>query len=312
MKRPSNLRSPKIHHQIRNGTLTKPVLSRVEGPVLSLAEGHGPNRVARRHSRIIYGPILFVLLLLGSAGCQAEVPVGNPQTVTARLVTLLQDPSPDVRRTAALSLGKIGHSAATTALVEALSDSDSSVREYSAWALGQIGEEVNDTEAVRLAGALSDEHPSVKQAAALALGKIGPRPPVIAILTQALAVGERSSRRAVVEAFTQLEAKGAFPALRKALTDPDPAVRQGAVAALGELGDRRALPDFRERLLFDASPGVRAEAAFRLGKLGDHQELQSLEEAAHDDMSPMVRVWADRAKAYIGPDMTGEEEDERP
>ena len=187
------------------------------------------------------------------------------------------------------------------------------MREYSAWALGQIGEDVNDTAAVRLAGALSDEHPSVKQAAALALGKIGPRPPVIAVLTQALAVGERSSRRAVVEAFTQLEAKGAFPALRKALTDPDPAVRQGAVAALGELGDRRALPDFRERLLFDASSGVRAEAAYRLGKLGDHQELQALEEAAHERCVPRcVRVWADRAKAYIGPDMTGEEEDERP
>lgn len=306
MKRPSNLRSPKIHHQIRNGTLTTPVLSRVEGPVLS--------RVARRHPRLIYGPILFMLLLLGSAGCQAEAPVGNPQTVTARLVTLLQDPSPDVRRTAALSLGKIAHSAGTTALVEALSDPDSDVREYSAWALGQIGEDVNDAAAISLAGALGDERDSVKQAAALALGKIGPRPPVVAILAQALAVGETNSRRAVVEAFNQLEAKGAFPALRQALTDPDPVVRQGAVAALGELGDRRALPDFRERLLFDASPGVRAEAAYRLGKLGDpgdHAELQSLDEAAQNDASPGVRVWAGRAKAYIGPEMTGEEEDER-
>jgi HEAT repeat protein len=251
-----------------------------------------------------------VLLFLGSAGCQAEAPVGNPQTVTARLVTLVQDPSPDVRRTAALSLGKIGHSAATTALVEALSDPDSYVRQYSAWALGQIGEDVNDTAAVRLAGALSDEHPSVKQAAAAALGKIGPRPPVIAILMQALAVGERRSRRAAVEALAQLEARSAGPALRKALSDPDPAVRQGAVAALGELGDRRALPDFRERLLFDASPGVRAEAAYRLGKLGDpgdHAEWQALEEAAHDDASPIVRVWADQARAFIGPPMTGEE-----
>lgn len=254
-------------------------------------------------------PILFALLLLGSAGCQAEAPVGNPQIVTSRLVTLLQDPSPDVRRTAALSLGKIGHVTATTALVQALSDPDLQVREFSAWALGEIGEDVSDEAAVRLAGALSDEHPSVKQAVALALGKIGPRPPVIAILTQALAVGEGSSRRAVVEAFNQLEIKKAFPALRKALTDPDPAVRQGAVAALGELGDRRALPDFRDRLLFDASPGVRAEAAYRLGKLGDHQDLQALEEAAHDDASPGVRVWADRAKAGIGPGPTGGEDD---
>ncbi len=294
MKRPSNLRSPKIHHQIRNGTLNT----------------HGLSWVGRRCPRKLYSLILLVFLLLGVTGCQAEAPVGDPQTITARLVTLLQDPSPDVRRTAALSLGKIGHSTAATGLVQALSDPDPYVREYSAWALGQIGEAVNDTGAVRLAGALGDDHPSVKQAAALALGKIGPREPVIVILTQVLAVGEKSSRRAGVDAFTQLEAKGAFPALRKALTDPDPAVRQGAVAALGELGDRQALPDFRERLLFDASPGVRAEAAYRLGKLGDHQELQVLEEAAHDDASPIVRVWVDRAKAYIGPDPTTGGEDD--
>ena len=296
MKRPNNLRSPKIHHQIRNGTLNPHLLS----------------WVARRIPRKLYGPILLVLLLLGGAGCQAEAPVGDPQTVTARLVTLLQDPSPDVRRTAALSLGKIRHPTAATGLVQALSDPDPYVREYSAWALGQIGEDVNDTAALRLAGALGDDHPSVKQAAASALGKIGPRPPVLAILMQALAVGERSSRRAVVEALTQLEAKGAFPALRKALNDSDPAVRQGAVAALGELGDRQALPDFRERLLFDTSPGVRAEAAYRLGKLGDHQELPALNEAAHEDASPSVRVWVDQARAYIGPDITGEEAEERP
>ncbi|MYC28391.1 MAG: HEAT repeat domain-containing protein [Nitrospira sp. SB0662_bin_26] len=254
-----------------------------------------------------------MLLLLGSAGCQAEAPVGNPQTVTVRLVTLLQDPSPDVRRTAALSLGKIAHSAGTMALVEALSDPDSDVREYSAWALGQIGEDVNDAAAISLAGALGDERDSVKQAAALALGKIGPRPPVVAILTQALAVGERNSRRAVVEAFNQLEAKGAFPALRKALTDPDPAVRQGALAALGELGDRRTLPDFRERLLFDASSSVRAEAAYRLGKLGDpgdYAELQTLDEAAQHDTSPGVRSWANWARVHIGPAKMGEEDEE--
>ena len=283
--------------------------SEVEGPVLSRVEGHGQSWVEAGTLRNLCGPVLLVFLLIGDAGCQAEAPVGDPKTVTARLVTLLQDSSPDVRRTAALSLGKIGNSAATTALVEALSDPDSQVREYSAWALGQIGEDVNDGAAVSLAGALGDEHPAVKQAAAQALGKIGSRPPVIAILTQALTVGERSSRRAVVEALTQLEAKKAFPALRKALTDPDPAVRQGALAALGELGDRRALPDFRERLLFDVSPGVRTEAAYRLGKLGDHQELQALDEAAHDDASPVVRVWAGRAKAGIGPDVTGGEDD---
>lgn len=300
MKRRNNLRYPKIRHQPRNGTLDKHVLSLLEKSLL------------RKDS------VLLILLLLGvflGAGCQVEAPIEDPQTVTARLVTLLQDPSRDVRRTVALSLGKIGHPAANTALVQALSDPDPQVREYSVWALGQIGEDVDDTAAVRLAGALSDEHPSVKQAAARALGKIGPRPPVIAILTQALAVGKSGSRRAAVEALAQLEASSAYPVLREALTDPDLAVRQGALAALGELGDRRVLPDFRERLLFDADPGVRAEAAYRLGKLGDpgdHAELQALDEAARNDAAPGVRVWAGWSRAFIGPPMTGEEVEERP
>ena len=299
MKRPNNLRFPKIHHQIRNGTLN----------------AHGLRGVGRRVLRKLCGPVLLVCLLMGEAGCQVEAPVGDPRTVTARLIILLQDPSPDVRRTAALSLGKIGHATAATGLVQALSDPDPDVREYSAWALGQIGEDVNDTAAVRLAGALGDDHPSVKQAAALALGQIGPRSPVIAVLTQALAVGGRGSRRAVVDAFAQLEAKEAVPALREALTDPDPVVRQGALAALGELGDRRVLPDFRERLLFDISPRVRTEAAYRLGKLGDpgdHAELQTLDEAARHDTSPGVRSWAGWARAFIGPPMTGEGAEERP
>lgn len=244
----------------------------------------------------------FALLLIGvslALSCQGEAPVGAPQKVATRLVTLLQDPSQDVRRTAALSLGKIGHSAATTALGQALFDPDHEVREYSAWALGQIGEDVNDEAAIRLAGVLGDARHSVKKAAAQALGKIGPRQPVIAILAQTLAVGEEDSRRAAVEALMQLEAKSVYPALREALTDPEPAVRQGALAALGELADRRALFDFRQRLLFDSDAGVRTEAAYRLGKLGDPKDLQDLDRAARNDASPIVRLWANWAKANI-------------
>ena len=52
-------------------------------------------------------------------------------------MTLLQDPHPDVRRTAALSLGKIAESTSIPALVRSLNnDTDAQVREYSAWAIG--------------------------------------------------------------------------------------------------------------------------------------------------------------------------------
>lgn len=249
-----------------------------------------------------FAPLLALCVSL-TVSCQLETPPGDPFTVTARLVTLLEDPSDDVRRTAALSLGKIGHAAGATALVQALSDSDPQVREYSAWALGQIGEEVNAPAVIGLVESLGDEHHAVKRAAARALGHVGPGQPVIALLTESLAMGTVGSRRAVVEALMQLEAKGAYGDLQKAFTDSDPLVRQGALAALGELADRRALVDFRQRLLFDADAGVRAEAAYRLGKLGDAEDIPTLELAADHDPTPAVRLWATWAMASI----TGEE-----
>jgi len=122
-------------------------------------------------------------------------------------------------------------------------------------------------------------------------------------LTEILAGGTRDSRRVAVEALAQLEAPGTYPALVTALADPDPAVRQGAVAALGELADRRALAEFRRLLLRDADMGVRAEAAYRIGKLGEPGDVTDLQWAATHDADPTVRLWAAWARDAI----TGDE-----
>lgn len=235
----------------------------------------------------------FILLLLAtSVSCQAASSANDPFTVTSRLVELLQDPHPDVRRTAALSLGKIGHSAGMPALIKGLRDHDPVVREYSAWALGQIGEDLNAQAAVALARAMEGEKIAVKMAVAEALGKVGIRKSIMDILIKTLSVGELESRRSAVYALAQLEEISAYGVLLKALEDQDARVRQGAVAALGELGDRRALPSLRKRLLHDGDVGVRTESAFRLGKLGGRDELPYLEKAAKNDPIRLVRLWA--------------------
>ncbi len=260
--------------------------------------GNGYTR--RRQALLPYITLVFVLMVI-CVGCQADSTRNDPLTLTAALVELLQDPSPDIRRTAALSLGKIGHSAGTQGLAQALSDPDPLVREYSAWALGQIGEEVNTDAALAVVSALGDESPAVKQTAAKALGNIGIRGPMILLLIEGLKVGEVQSRRAVVDALMHLEGKDAYPALLAALDDPDPNVRQGAIAALGELGDRQALPLFRKSLLSDPNVGVRTEAAYRLGKLGDPTDLHSLQKAAKLDTTPIVHLWATWAINNITP-----------
>ncbi len=255
----------------------------------------------RRQALLPYITLVFVLMVI-CVGCQADSTRNDPLTLTAALVELLQDPSPDVRRTAALSLGKIGHSAGTQGLAKALSDPDPLVREYSAWALGQIGEEINMNAALAVVSALGDEHPAVKQSAAKALGNIGIRGPMIPLLIEGLKVGEVQSRRAIVDALMHLEGKDAYPALLAVLDDPDPNVRQGAIAALGELGDRQALPLFRKSLLNDPNVGVRTEAAYRLGKLGNQADIPSLQKAAKQDTTPIVHLWTTWAISNITPD----------
>ncbi len=235
---------------------------------------------------------LLALSIILWTACEAESPVQDPVTLTATLKVLLEDPDPGIRQTAALSLGKIAHASGLEALVFSLKDSDPLVREYSAWAIGEIGEEVGEQAAIGLVAALGDEEPAVKHASAQALGKIGPKESVIDVLAQALSVGKVASRQATVEALIELESARVYPALVDVLQDPDPAVRQGAVAALGELGDVQALPEFRKRLLYDSDVGVRTEAAYRIGKLGGKEDLATLQRAADRDATALVHLWA--------------------
>ena len=245
---------------------------------------------------------LFLILFTATTfGCQPEATQNAPLTLTATLVEQLQDPSPDIRRTAALSIGKIGHSAGTLGLVQALSDPDHLVRQYSAWALGEIGEEINTDAALALVSVLEDEHPDVKKSAAKALGNVGIRKPMIPLLIEGLRLGKAQSRRAVADVLIHLESQPVYPALIKALDDPDPEVRQSAVAALGELGNRKALPRFRKSVLSDRNIGVRAEAAYRLGKLGDAEDIPFLEKAAKQDPTPTVHLWTTWALNNIRP-----------
>ncbi len=92
-----------------------------------------------------------------------------------------------------------------------------------------------------------------------------------------------------------LESPLAYDELQSALEDRDADVRQGAVAALGELGDRRAIPAIEARLRHDTSGGVRTEAAYRLGTLSDEGSLPILRVAAVEDPNERVRRWAQRA-----------------
>jgi len=232
--------------------------------------------------------LCFLLLL---SGCYGNTAATDPGAATSRLIPLLEDQDPQMRATAAQALGKIAAPDAAAALLRSLNDTDPAVRAMSAWALGNLGEDVLDQAGVELARRMDDPSPAVKQAAAQALGAVGSTQTIVELLTERLTHSDVETRRAAVQALTWLEAGSAYHVLIKALGDSDAQVRQGAVAALGEMVDPRSLPAIRDRLLKDTDAGVRGEAAYRLGKFGDRTIVPALRSVLARDPDAAVRRW---------------------
>ena len=234
--------------------------------------------------------LLFPWLLVSTlTGCYVEVPPATPESVSMRLAELLADSDPEIRRTAAEALGKIGHQSASSGLVAALGDRDPRVRAAAASALGRVGETMSGA---ALIARLEDSSELVRTASALALGEMRVSK---ALEDQILTVFHSldvSARIAASRALLSLDTVSFSTDLVTALQDSNAQVRQGIVAVLGETGDVRSLPSLVNRLRNDTDPGVRAEAAFRLGKVGDAGVLGALSAADEKDSNPMVREWA--------------------
>jgi HEAT repeat protein len=233
---------------------------------------------------MMYLHIVLVVIVAMLSGCYTGT-VPEPEVVVPRLIALLQDPNPDLRQTAALSLGKIASAEAAPSLILSLRDADPSVRQYSAWALGNLGERANAEAASALIVLLGDPVSTVASAAAQAIGSIGAGPEIITQLSTVLSEGSVQARRAAITVLGVLESPLAYNGLLSAR----------AVAALGELGDRRAIQGIEARLRLDSSGGVRTEAAYRLGMMSDEGSLPILRAAAAEDPNERVRRWAQRA-----------------
>ena len=132
------------------------------------------------------------------------------------LVDTLIDSSDEVRAATPRALGQLGDERAVPALMGALGDSDNSVREASAGALGTIG---NSRSAPLLIGSLKDPDTGVRRAGVASLLKLD--------------LGEHL--KAAVTGLIEVMGDRGF-------TEEVDSLRAEATGALGELGDRRAVP----------------------------------------------------------------------
>jgi HEAT repeat protein len=250
------------------------------------------------NAAIVFGVIYF----FGLVGCVIESPSESSESVTQRLIPLLTDTQPDTRRTAALSLGKIGDPQSIPGLVLALSDPDAQVRQSSAWALGTMADFLSEKSLVALIQHLSDPSDSVRHAVVLALGRTAAPEELLQILSEAYAISSIDTQRNIIRSLAHFEFPFSYSVYLQALESPDSLTRQSAIAGLGELGDPRGLPFIRTHLLQDSSVGVRSEAAYRLGKFGTIEDVVALKQAMETDPTPNVHFWASWALVQIGQD----------
>ena len=205
------------------------------------------------------------------------------------LVALLSDSQTQLRRRAALAIGRVGRSEGVRPLIASLTDPEPEVRQMSAFALGLIGDA---TATDSLVAALQDLSPTVQGRAAEALGRIGAVDAAESIgalvrqyVTSAFDVEPEDVSyplTAEVEAFRlglyALADLNAFEPLADAVLQEDgqPILWWWPVAyALQRLDDPRTLTPLTTLAGVQGSIGV-ALAAQGLGALGDPSAIVPL------------------------------------
>jgi HEAT repeat protein len=236
----------------------------------------------------------FFLSVLCLAGCVQDSPPSSGERTVSLLLELLHDERPEMRRTAAESLGKIGDPRATGSIFPLIHDPAAIVREASVLAMGRMKPTATDGVVAMLTQALEDSEESVRQAAVVAIGEIEPGSRLLEPVVRLLRSSDATIRRASVRALLQIDLGESVPTLVAAGHDSDAEVRQGIVAAVGEWGGAAVSPWLRERLTHDPSPGVRAEAAYRLGMRSDPETRAALNTTIAKDPDSGVRRWAKR------------------
>ncbi|HLM25046.1 MAG TPA: peptidylprolyl isomerase [Pyrinomonadaceae bacterium] len=224
------------------------------------------------------------------------------------LQKLFSNPSPLIRKRAALAAGRIGNEDSISALTNLLEqDKDVSVRAMAAFALGEVESEAGAN--ALLATLKSATAPAELQARAMeALGKIAgalpkeqePRQRELgaAILDALKSESFPSTILFGLTAALRARPANAGPVIAKFLTHPNPRVRADAANALARLRLKDGNEQLR-KLLADLDPIVRANAARVLGVTEDKVSFDSLLARATEDKDSRVRVSAIRALASL-------------
>ncbi|MBZ0285113.1 MAG: HEAT repeat domain-containing protein [Anaerolineae bacterium] len=227
----------------------------------------------------------------------AQILGGNDTpTAVQGLIRRLSDPIAVVRQAAADALGETADPAAVPALIATLSDSNPAVGEAVFNALLQIGSRA----VPELVDALPNTDRDTRRDIANLLGQIGD-PRAVPMLARTLWDKEPSVMQAALRAF-QMIGEGAIPGLITLLQHKDEKLRIAAAWALGEIGNREAVPALIKTLEDRRSAALRQQAADALGRIGDAEAVNALSRALGDREKEVRKEAADALRKIGTPD----------
>ncbi|MBI0329403.1 HEAT repeat domain-containing protein [Burkholderia plantarii] len=226
----------------------------------------------------------------------------DPALVPAFVALLAADPAAEVRREAALALAAWEQPDAVDALCAALLDTGPGVREAAAQSLSELKDPASGDTLRRWAG---HHEPFAARAVLRGLRELR-HPDAYAPALAALDTADAELRLEAIAVLGWLKVRHALPRLAAlAVGDPHPELRRAAVGALGFVPDGEADPADETvaaallGALADAAWQVREEAATTLGKRRETRAVEALT-AALDDAYWQVRLRATRALGRIG------------
>lgn len=253
-----------------------------------------------------------------------EALVRHGSTNVDLLIAQLSSEDLEIRRSAAVALGRIGASTATPALINMLGEESLAVD--AANALGQIGDAEasdglldligSDDASIRQAAVsalnslalpsiskriiplLHDPDPNVRESAAKIAGYFGYREATDDLLKLSSDEVERV-RCAAIEHLPFIEDERAFDVLANALKDETPNVRAAAARALGNLDAPQAIAHLI-RALVDKDVWVRYFSARALGRRQSDDSIDALARVVAEDKFNHVRIAALDSLGEIG------------
>lgn len=203
----------------------------------------------------------------------------------SELVKLLKDPSPRVRREAAVALATVGGKEAASALIDLVESHPYLVEEEMVDALGASGDPTAVEALIKL---LENPSSALRRASARALGKLGDERALESLIGAADHPGDAELRRASIQALRTIGNPRCEEVLVKRLEDPYPSVRIAAAEAIAELDLRGGAPVLR-KLLQNELDDSAAEFAYALGRVGNDEDAALILQAANQMTSVTAR-----------------------